>query len=101
MTRAAGDAWLADVAAIRFAGGIRYWKPERASGLAVVDVPDGYVETFGGLKQQRVRGTIDGVESGEEFVEAAAPAGRVELRDVAGTLAAVLEVRRGAAARRP
>ena len=24
---------------VRFAGEIRYWKPERAGGLAVVDVP--------------------------------------------------------------
>ena len=43
---------------IRFSGEIRYWKPEQASGLAVVDVPAEQVEALGGLKQQRVRGTI-------------------------------------------
>ena len=43
---------------IRFAGQIRYWNLERASGLAVVDVPAQHVEALGGLKQQRVRGTI-------------------------------------------
>ena len=43
---------------IRFTGEIRYWNPERASGLAVVDVPDAAAEALGGLKQQRVHGTI-------------------------------------------
>ena len=43
---------------IRFSGQIRYWNPERASGLAVVDIPAPHVEALGGLKQQRVRGTI-------------------------------------------
>jgi hypothetical protein len=43
---------------IRFSGQIRYWNPERASGLAVVDVPEPHVQALGGLKQQRVRGTI-------------------------------------------
>jgi hypothetical protein len=47
---------------IRFAGTIRYWNPERASGLAVVDVPASHVEALGGLKQQRVRGTIAAAE---------------------------------------
>jgi hypothetical protein len=45
---------------IRFSGQIRYWSPERASGLAVVDVPAEHVQALGGLKQQRVRGTIGG-----------------------------------------
>ena len=44
--------------AVRFAGVIRYWKPEQASGLAVVDIPAALVPAFGGLKQQRVHGTI-------------------------------------------
>jgi hypothetical protein len=35
---------------IRFTGEIRYWNPERASGLAVVDVPDAAAEALGGLK---------------------------------------------------
>jgi hypothetical protein len=56
---------------IRFAGQIRYWKPERQSGLAVVDVPEAYVEALGGLKQQRVRGTIDDAD----FVSSVMPAG--------------------------
>jgi hypothetical protein len=56
---------------IRFAGQIRYWKPERQSGLAVVDVPEKDVEALGGLKQQRVRGTIDEAD----FVSSVMPAG--------------------------
>lgn len=56
---------------IRFAGPIRYWKPEAAGGLAVVDVPASHVPAFGGLKQQRVRGRI-----GEaEFTSSVMPAG--------------------------
>jgi len=45
---------------IRFTARIRYWNPERASGLAVVDVPAEHVPAIGGLKQQRVRGTVGG-----------------------------------------
>jgi hypothetical protein len=56
---------------IRFTGVIRYWSPERASGLAVVDVPSIHVEAFGGLKQQRVRGTI----AAAEFTSSVMPAG--------------------------
>ena len=47
---------------IRFSGQIRYWNPERQSGLAVVDVPAEHVDQLGGLKQQRVRGTIAGTD---------------------------------------
>jgi hypothetical protein len=47
-----------EVETIRFEGEIRYWKPERASGLAVVDIPASFVEALGGLKQQRARGKI-------------------------------------------
>jgi hypothetical protein len=43
---------------VRFAGAIRYWKPERAGGLAVVDIPAEHVQALGGLKQSHVRGTI-------------------------------------------
>ena len=46
---------------IRFAAQIRYWNPERSSGLAVADIPAGHVLALGGLKQQRVQGTIGGV----------------------------------------
>jgi hypothetical protein len=45
---------------IRFTGTIRYWNPEKASGLAVVDVPPDLVAALGGLRQQRVRGRIGG-----------------------------------------
>jgi hypothetical protein len=43
---------------VRFAGPIRFWKPERAGGLAVVDVPAADVPALGGLRQSHVRGTI-------------------------------------------
>jgi hypothetical protein len=56
---------------IRFSGQIRYWNPERASGLAVVDVPEEHVAALGGLKQQRVRGAIGGAE----FTSNVMPAG--------------------------
>ncbi len=62
------DVW---VQTIRFAGTIRFWNPERSGGLAVVDIPAPHVEALGGLKQQRVRGTI----SGFEFVSSVMPAG--------------------------
>jgi hypothetical protein len=56
---------------IRFVGQIRYWKPERSSGLAVVDIPAAHVQALGGLKQQRVQGTIRGAE----FASNVMPAG--------------------------
>ena len=56
---------------IRFSGEIRYWSPEKASGLAVVDVAADHVEALGGLKQQRVRGTI----AGTDFASNVMPAG--------------------------
>jgi uncharacterized protein DUF1905 len=59
------------VGAIRFAGRIRHWNPEKASGLAVVDVPGEHVPAIGGLKQQRVHGRIGGVE----FTSNVMPAG--------------------------
>ena len=46
---------------IQFAGRIRYWNPERASGLAVVDIPAPFIAPLGGLKQVHVRGTIGSV----------------------------------------
>ena len=42
----------------RFSGRIRFWNPEKASGLALVDIPPEHVEPIGGLKQVRVHGTI-------------------------------------------
>ena len=56
---------------VRFTGEIRFWSPEKASGLAVVDVPEAHVQTLGGLKQQRVRGTI----AAAEFTSNVMPAG--------------------------
>jgi hypothetical protein len=56
---------------IRFSGEIRFWNPEKGSGLAVVDVPPEHVDALGGLKQQRVRGTIDSAE----FASNVMPAG--------------------------
>ena len=46
---------------IRFASRVRYWNPEKRSGLAVADVPAEHVQALGGLRQQRVRGTLGGV----------------------------------------
>ncbi len=56
---------------VRFAGRIRYWNPERSSGLAVVDVPASDIRALGGLKQRRVRGTVDTIP----FVSNIMPAG--------------------------
>ena len=57
--------------AVRFEGRIRFWNPERSSGLAVVDIPLADVPAIGGLKQIRVHGTIGSVE----FVSNVMPAG--------------------------
>jgi hypothetical protein len=62
----------ARVEPITFVGAIRYWNPERGSGLAVADVPPPAVEALGGLKQQRVRGRIGAAD----FVSNVMPAGR-------------------------
>jgi Domain of unknown function (DUF1905) len=56
---------------ITFAARVRYWNPEKGSGLAVVDVPAEHVVTIGGMKQQHVRGTINGAA----FASNVAPAG--------------------------
>ncbi len=48
--------------AVKFQATIRYWKPDSTSGLAVADVPTEHIAPLGGLKQMRVRGTINGVE---------------------------------------
>lgn len=42
----------------RFRGTIRYWRPEKAGGLAVVDIPADIATALGGLKQMRVRGVL-------------------------------------------
>jgi hypothetical protein len=56
---------------IRFVGEIRYWNPEKGSGLAVVDVPADGIVALGGPKQQRVSGTL----AGAAFTSNVAPAG--------------------------
>jgi hypothetical protein len=54
-----------------FSGRIRYWNPDKGSGLAVVDIPAQNVEAIGGLKQQRVHGTIGSAD----FTSNVMPAG--------------------------
>ena len=56
---------------MKFRATIRYWRPERASGLAVADIPSEHIAALGGLKQQRVRGAINGAE----YVSNVMPAG--------------------------
>ena len=46
---------------ILFRAPIRYWNPEKQSGLAVADVPAEHVAALGGLRQQRAHGMIGGV----------------------------------------
>jgi len=55
----------------RFRGTVRYFRPERASGLAVIDVPADVTARLGGLKQMRVMGALNGVE----FTSNTMPAG--------------------------
>jgi hypothetical protein len=56
---------------IRFSWPVRYWNPEKASGLAVADVPEEHIQAIGGLKQQKVLGTIGGAA----FASSVMPAG--------------------------
>jgi hypothetical protein len=46
--------------AIRFASIVRFWSPDKASGLAVADIPAEHHAALGGLRQQRVAGTVNG-----------------------------------------
>ena len=62
---------MADIEPIRWTGRIRYWDPAKSSGLAVADVPADHVAAIGGLKQQRVRGTVGGAP----FTSSVMPAG--------------------------
>lgn len=45
---------------MKFQAAIRYWNPERQSGLAVADIPSEHIAALGGLKQMKVRGSING-----------------------------------------
>jgi hypothetical protein len=56
---------------MKFSATIRYWRPEREGGLAVADIPSEYIAALGGLKQARVRGTINGAQ----YVSNVMPAG--------------------------
>jgi hypothetical protein len=44
---------------IRFTGRVRHWNEEKGVGLAVVDLPQHAITALGGLRQQRVGGTIN------------------------------------------
>ena len=55
-----------------FRGKLRYFRPEKASGLAVIDIPPNVAMALGGLKQMRVKGVLNGVE----FASNTMPAGR-------------------------
>jgi hypothetical protein len=54
-----------------FRATVRYFRPEKASGLTVVDVPAEVTAALGGLKQQRVRAIVNG----NEFTSNTMPAG--------------------------
>jgi hypothetical protein len=56
---------------IRFITQIRYWDPDRGSGLSVADVPAEKIDAFGGLKQQRAQGMVNGTA----FTSRVMPAG--------------------------
>ena len=55
-----------------FRGKVRYFRPERESGLAVIDLPQAVTTALGGLKQIRVRGNLNGVR----FTSNVMPAGK-------------------------
>jgi hypothetical protein len=46
---------------VKFRSKIRYWSPEKGSGLAVADIPAAQIAELGGLRQMRVTGKINGV----------------------------------------
>lgn len=45
-----------------FKAKVRYFRPESASGLAVLDLPPAVATRLGGLKQMKVAGKLNGVE---------------------------------------
>ena len=45
-----------------FRAAVRFFRREQASGLAVIDLPPEVTAELGGLKQQRVRATVNGRE---------------------------------------
>jgi len=56
---------------VRFRTRVRFWNPDKQSGLAVADIPGEHVAAMGGLKQQRVHGRIGPAE----FTSNVMPAG--------------------------
>ena len=54
-----------------FRSTVRYFRPDKASGLTVADIPADVTERLGGLKQLRVRAIVNG----REFVSNTMPAG--------------------------
>jgi len=44
----------------KFRGVIRYWRPERAAGLADIDISSDAADTLGGLRQMKVSGSLNG-----------------------------------------
>ena len=60
---------------VTFTATVRYWNEEQRSGLAVLDVPGELVDELGGLRQQRVHGTVNGVD----FTSNVMPAGEGRL----------------------
>ena len=54
-----------------FRSTVRYFRPKKASGLTVADVPPEITDSLGGLKQLRVRATVNG----KEFTSNTMPAG--------------------------
>jgi len=54
-----------------FRSTVRYFNPEKASGLTVADVPPDVTARLGGLKQMRVRAVVNG----KEFTSNTMPAG--------------------------
>ena len=54
-----------------FRGMVRYFRPEQASGLAVIDIPAEIADGLGGLRQMKVRGSLNNTE----FASNVMPAG--------------------------
>ena len=54
-----------------FRATVRYFRPEKGSGLAVVDVPADVTARLGGLRQMRVRAVVNG----REYTSNTMPAG--------------------------
>jgi hypothetical protein len=62
---------MARIETVSFSAPVRSWDPTKAGGLAVADIPAEHIPTLGGLRQQRVTGTI----GGRPFSSSVMPAG--------------------------